>query len=92
MRTSSLQLLAEPMITREPGVSDAQEVAVMLHDFALDSPAEILRELGGSSAHGGYGGLPGMAGHGGVSEMGPMRGMGGIMGHSMGPLHANDIR
>lgn len=49
------QLLAAPMIAREKNNDDLQEIVVMLHDFAFRPPAEILSELGGSSAHGAHG-------------------------------------
>ena len=76
------QLLAAPMVTREAGAPDTQEVVLMLHDFAFRSPAEILRELGGGSAHGGHGGMAGPGGGMGGS-IGPMGNMGGMMGHGM---------
>ncbi|WP_296582454.1 multicopper oxidase family protein [Xanthobacter sp.] len=94
---SEQQLLAAPLVTREADAGDAQDVVVMLHDFAFRSPEEILAGLGGSGAHGGHGAhgasqstpaaagmvMPGMghAGHG----TGAMGGMGGRM---MGPAPA----
>lgn len=60
---SEQQLLAAPMVTRERDAGDAQDVIVMLHDFAFRSPTEILAELGGSNAHGSGGsGMHGPAG------------------------------
>ncbi|MCZ8186322.1 MAG: multicopper oxidase domain-containing protein [Beijerinckiaceae bacterium] len=82
------QLLAAPMITRERDAGDVQDIAVMLHDFAFRSPAEILSELGAANAHeagahGSTGSLPGgrasspMPGHPGMNH-GSMP-MGGMM-------------
>lgn len=101
------QLLAAPMITREKDAGTIRDVVIMLHDFAYRSPAEILKELGGSSAHGsGHGtGTSPTAGqvpmnHGGqgaMQGMGNMQGMpgmnhGGGMGNMMNmAIHANDV-
>ncbi len=52
---SEQQLLAAPMVTRETGAGDVQDVVIMLHDFAFRSPQEILAELGGNNAHSGHG-------------------------------------
>lgn len=51
------QLLAAPLIVRDPAEAglDEQEVVVLLHDFTLRDPREILAELGGSMAHMGHG-------------------------------------
>lgn len=100
------QMLAAPMIAREKNAGDVQDVAIMLHDFAFRSPAEILRELGGganASAHGGMTrhGTSGksmgghhMGGHG-MSMGGHNMPMGGhnmpMMGAGMGMAHANDV-
>lgn len=46
------QLLAAPMITRERDAGEAQDIVVMLHDFAFRSPADILAGLGGANVHG----------------------------------------
>lgn len=86
------QLLAAPMIAREKDAGDAQDIVVILHDFAFRAPAEILAELGGSAAHGGHvsHSVPAShpmdhsrMGHGGMGR--------GHMGHGMA-VHANDVR
>lgn len=96
---SEQQLLAAPMITREKGSADVQEVVIMLHDFAFRSPQEILTELGGSDVHSGHGmAAPGKgAPAGGAQPMQhgpgmthPMSGHGA--GHAMAMAHANDVR
>lgn len=47
------QLLAAPLIVRDPGEAhlDEQEIVVLLHDFTFRHPADILAELGGSMDH-----------------------------------------
>jgi FtsP/CotA-like multicopper oxidase with cupredoxin domain len=56
------QLLAAPLIVRDPAEAsrDEQEVVVLLHDFAFRDPAEILAELSGGRSD--AGGMEGMAG------------------------------
>jgi FtsP/CotA-like multicopper oxidase with cupredoxin domain len=79
------QLLAAPLIVRDPADAsrDEQEVVVLLHDFAFRDPAEI---LAGLSA--------------GMGDMGDMEGMAGMehsaMGHNSSAMtkmqpHLNDI-
>ena len=90
------QLLAAPLITREADAGEAQDVVVMLHDFAFRSPQEILAELGAAGGHGAHGAgpmpsqamdAPGMGqqgmGHDGMGHDGVGHGaMGhGAMGH-----------
>jgi FtsP/CotA-like multicopper oxidase with cupredoxin domain len=96
---SEQQLLAAPMVTREKGAGDTQDVIIMLHDFAFRTPQEILAELGGVDGHAGHGvaggrdsGSPRASssmhhGHGGMHGM-PGHGR----GHMMGMTHANDVR
>ncbi|MFM9938749.1 MAG: multicopper oxidase family protein [Hyphomicrobiaceae bacterium] len=86
---SEQQLLAAPMITREKDAGDAQDVVIMLHDFAFRTPQEILAELGGTTAHAGQGAPsandPHAANRSSASmPHGP--------GHMMGMAHANDVR
>jgi FtsP/CotA-like multicopper oxidase with cupredoxin domain len=93
---SEQQLLAAPMVTREKGADDLQEVVIMLHDFAFRAPQEILAELGGTNAHAAQGRqMPG-GGMGGPMQHGPGM-MHGMPGHGgghmmMGMAHANDVR
>jgi FtsP/CotA-like multicopper oxidase with cupredoxin domain len=57
------QLLAAPLIVRDPAAAarDEQEVVVLLHDFAFRDPAEILAGLsGGTGDAGNMEGMPGM--------------------------------
>lgn len=72
------QLLAAPMVAVEKDAGDAQDVVVMLHDFAFRTPQEILAELGAPSPHGGHGS--------GMAQGRPATGM------MMGAVHANDVR
>lgn len=53
---SEQQLLAAPLIAREKDAGEVQDVVVMLHDFSFRSPADLLAELGGISAHAGHAG------------------------------------
>ncbi len=77
---SEQQLLAAPMVAIEKDAGDAQDVVIMLHDFAFRSPQEILTELGaGGGAHAGQGAGGGM--------MGKM-----MQGGMMGMTHANDVK
>lgn len=79
------QLLAAPMIARERDSGDAQDVVVMLHDFAYRSPAEILAGLGGANPQGAHGAtgaqtgmptVPAMPGQSGMNHGSmPMGGM-----------------
>jgi FtsP/CotA-like multicopper oxidase with cupredoxin domain len=92
---SEQQLLAAPMVTREKGADDLQEVVMMLHDFTFRAPQEILAELGGTSAHGGQRSAAGRSAgtpmQHGPGMMHSMPGHGG--GHMMmGMAHANDVR
>jgi len=80
------QLLAAPMIAREKEAGDAQDVVIMLHDFAFRSPADILAELGGSAAHGGHRPEADQS-----APTAPRRMGDGHMGHGMA-VHANDVR
>ena len=94
---SEQQLLAAPMVTREKDAGDAQDVVVMLHDFAFRSPQEILAELGGSSAHAGHGGAPKSTTPSPAPVMQHGPGMRGMPGHGSGSgmagmVHANDVR
>ncbi len=52
------QLLAAPLIAREPAEAslDEQEVVVLLHDFSFKSPEELLAGLTGGTGMGGHGG------------------------------------
>lgn len=79
------QMLAAPLIVRDPGEAhlDEQEVVVLLHDFTFRHPADILAELGGSMAHAGHGGeaMEGMD-HGARNNG---AGMGGMQ------FHLNDV-
>ncbi len=78
---SEQQLLAAPMVAIEKDAGDAQDVIIMLHDFAFRPPTEILAELSsGGGAHASQGAGGGM--------MGKMmhRGM------MMGMTHANDVK
>lgn len=71
------QLLAAPLIVRDPAESgrDEQEVVVLLHDFTFRDTAEIMAELGGGMGHAGD--VEGMAmdhsamGSGSMGEMTP---------------------
>jgi len=76
------QLLAAPLIVRDPGdaTRDEQEVVILLHDFTFRDPAEILAGLGG-----GMGDMGSMAG---MDHSRMSHGSGGAMG--MQP-HLNDI-
>lgn len=99
------QLLAAPMVAVEKDADDAQDVVVMLHDFAFRTPQEILAELGAPNPHGGHGGgapppsaAPMEHGAGmhqapgtGMMQPGSGRGM-GAGGAMMGAVHANDVR
>ncbi|MBL8586950.1 MAG: multicopper oxidase domain-containing protein [Methylobacteriaceae bacterium] len=97
---SEQQLLAAPMIAREREADEAQDIVLMLHDFAFRPPAEILRELGGSDAHAGHGASAPAAGAapaaGGHAAMGHGQTGHGPMGHGPGAgrgmVHANDVR
>ncbi len=98
---SEQQLLAAPMVTIEKSAVDVQDVVVMLHDFAFRSPQEILAELGGTDAHAGHGAMSspprassasgGHMGHGAMNH-GAGHGDGSGHGHSVGMMHANDVR
>lgn len=96
---SEQQLLAAPMVTREKDAGDAQDVVVMLHDFAFRTPQEILAELGGSEMHGAH--SAGAANPSSDAAATPhhagdhahmARGSGSGSGHMMGMTHANDVR
>ena len=91
---SEQQLLAAPMVTREKNAGDAQDVIVMLHDFAFRSPQEILAELGGVDGHAAHGAPSGSMGmqHGGMMQAMPGQMPGHGSGHMMGMVHANDVR
>ncbi len=69
------QLLAAPLIVRDPAEAqlDEQEVVILLHDFAFRNPAEIFAELAG--------GMPGMD-HGATTPS--AGGMAGMDQSSMG--------
>ena len=88
------QLLAAPMVTRERDAGDAQDVVILLHDFAFRSPQEILAELGGASQHAGHGATPAPTAPGAQAprmQHGPGM-MQGMPGHAMRMPHANDVR
>ena len=59
------RLLAAPLIVRtaEDARADVQEVVLLLEDFSVRDPAEILAGLGAGGGHGGHGADP-HAGHG----------------------------
>jgi len=80
------QLLAAPLIVRDPAEAhlDEQEVVILLHDFTFRDPLEILAGLGGSMAHMQHGGepMPGMD-HSGMNHGGTAMG-------DMQP-HLNDV-
>jgi FtsP/CotA-like multicopper oxidase with cupredoxin domain len=91
LRLQEQQLLAAPLIVRDPAEThlDEQEVVVLLHDFTFRDPAEILAELGRGMEH---------AQHGGAAP--PDQGMAGkdhgAMGHDAGAIgstqpHLNDV-
>ncbi|CAN5237176.1 multicopper oxidase domain-containing protein [soil metagenome] len=96
------QLLAAPMIALEKNRGEAQDVVIMLHDFAFRSPEEILSQLRASAALGGSSGQASSgAGHASPA-MQPGMGPGGMMmsgnrpmtGNSRMPAmvpHANDV-
>ena len=93
---SEQQLLAAPMIALEKDRGEAQDVVIMLHDFAFRAPEEILAELQGSAAPGGAAPqVSSTAGH----TAPPMQhgsGQGGITmpGNNQMPgmnRHANDV-
>ena len=67
-------LLTAPLIVREPGSADAQEVTLLLNDFTFRDPGEILGGLTGQSGMG-HGGM----GHGGISGMDHSMMGGGMM-------------
>lgn len=73
-------LLAAPMIAREPGPAQMAEAVVMLHDFSFTPPEELLAGLGGQPVHGG--GAMAASGHGAGHDMAAM---------APGMTHANDI-
>lgn len=76
-------LLTAPLIVREPGAADMQEVTLLLNDFSFRHPSEILAGLTGQTgmAHGGMSGMD----HGSMGAM-PM------MEHSMmGGMDLNDV-
>lgn len=65
------QLMAAPLIVRDPSEppADEQEVVILLHDFTFRDPWEILQELRGGMAMA----APGNAGHGGQMHGGQMQ-------------------
>lgn len=87
---SEQQLLAAPMVTREKDAGDAQDVVIMLHDFAFRSPQEILAELGGADAHAGHGAPVAAKHEHGHRASAPMHhGHGGGGGHGMHGMPAH---
>ncbi|MBL8575164.1 MAG: multicopper oxidase domain-containing protein [Hyphomicrobiaceae bacterium] len=93
---SEQQLLAAPLITREMDAPAIREVVIMLHDFAFRSPAEIMAELGGASAHGAHGAAAdphaGHAGHGAPAAAPADPHAAHMAGAMSGMVHANDVR
>lgn len=96
---SEQQLLAAPLVTREADAGDVQDVVIMLHDFAFQTPQEILAGLGGADGHGGGHGMQGghedaHGGHGmgapGMAMSGMAMGAPGMAsghaGHGMGGM------
>jgi len=80
------QLLAAPMVAVEKDAGDAQDVVIMLHDFAFRTPQEILAELVGPGAGGGHGSGAPPAGARTEMPKGTGMGPGMMMGHGgMGP-------
>src|SRR5258708_10883294 len=56
------RLMAAPLIIRDGGLGDAQEIVMMLHDFAFAGPEEIMAGLRKGRPGGAMkmGGMPGM--------------------------------
>jgi len=95
-----LGMLAAPLIVRSPGdvAADRQEVVMFLHDFAFETPAEVMAEITGAGMmtamdHGGMAGMGGMSGMGGMEGAPGMEGMEGMtdMGAMMGDLNDYDF-
>lgn len=81
-------LLTAPLIVREPGSVDAQEVLLLLNDFSFRNPGEIFAGLTGQSGMG-RGGMAGMD-HGNMAAMPAMdHSMTG--GGMMGGMDLNDV-
>lgn len=78
------QLLAAPMVTLERGAPEAQDVVVMLHDFAFRGPEEILAELTGVR--------PSADPHAGHKPMPPPSPAISHSAHAAALQHANDVR
>ncbi len=72
-------LMAAPLIVREADRPDAQEVAIILHDFTFSDAAEMFAKLGSGHGHHGAHGAPagaadphaGHGGHGAPSKTAP---------------------
>ena len=93
---SEQQLLAAPMIALEKNRVDAQDVVIMLHDFAFRSPEQILAQLQASAAHGGSAGQAPSAAGATMPSMQPGMARGGTMmpgDHQMPGMtqHGNDV-
>jgi FtsP/CotA-like multicopper oxidase with cupredoxin domain len=81
-------LLTAPLIVRDPGDVDAQEVTLLLNDFSFRHPGEILAGLTGQSEMG-HGDMSGMH-HGTVAAMPNMDHS--MMGDGvMGGMDLNDV-
>jgi FtsP/CotA-like multicopper oxidase with cupredoxin domain len=78
------QLLAAPMVALESDAPDAQDVVVMLHDFAFRSPEEILAELTGAR--------PSADPHAGHNPMPAPSPAISHTAHAAALQHANDVR
>lgn len=101
-----LGMLAAPLVVRTAAdaAADRQEVVMFLHDFAFESPAEVMAEItdagmmtamdhGGMAGMGGMSGMSGMAGMEGMGGAPKMEGMEGMtdMGAMMGDLNDYDF-
>lgn len=76
-----MSLLAAPLIERSEAdvKADREEVVMMLHDFSIKAPEEVLAEITGGAA-GGMGAMSGMdiGNSGGTMDMSGMKGMPGM--------------
>ena len=90
-------LLAAPLIVRESGSRDEQEIVVLLHDFSFKSPEELLEELKRKNGHtndagrqNNMGGMSGMnhgsMGGSGMADAGRQNNMGGMPGMNHGSM------
>lgn len=76
-------LMAAPLIVREPGAGEMQEVVVMLHDFTFSDAAEVFARLG--SGQGGHAAHMAMMDHSKMDH--------GAMNHGGGApmVHLHDV-